>query len=252
MENKSVYENKELTPLEYFNILKSKKERITNSDLDKIYDNCMSLMQKYIRTGQVNGARKLMFHLETIEKEKELVKQGIDTFIYKDDIEYFIDKVADESVKIIELEAYERTIPDNIIDLIEINKNRFDRLYVLFTDYTGTYEREIQRERREKDPILFGVFLNDGAKSIVDRFYFIGDWEDEYCDLTLDKMVGKMKDIDILIERNISTPQSIGELKEQLELLREEKDKGYKMLYNQKKKEGFFKSMIGAIANKRR
>ena len=31
--------------------------------------------------------RKLMFHLECIEKEREIVKMGINTFIYRDDIE---------------------------------------------------------------------------------------------------------------------------------------------------------------------
>ena len=34
---------------------------------------------------------------------------------------------------------------------------------------------------------LFGVFKN--ATNVADRFYFLGDWVDEYCDLTLDKMI---------------------------------------------------------------
>ena len=38
---------------------------------------------------------------------------------------------------------------------------------------------------------MFGVFKNQ--RSVADRFYFLGDWVDEYCDLTLDKMVEQYK-----------------------------------------------------------
>lgn len=30
----------------------------------------------------------------------------------------------------------------------------------MFTDYTGRMERQVEKERREKDPILFGTFQN--------------------------------------------------------------------------------------------
>ena len=32
-----------------------------------------------------------------------------------------------------------------------------DKLYILFTDYTGKEQRKVAKERREKDPILFGA-----------------------------------------------------------------------------------------------
>jgi len=38
------------------------------------------------------------------------------------------------------------------------------------------------RERR-KDPILFGVI--NGRRQL----YYVGDWTDEFCDLTLDQIV---------------------------------------------------------------
>ena len=79
----------------------------------------------------------------------------------------------------------------NNYNTIEKSKDIFDELYVIFTDYTGKEERKVEKERRDKDPILFGVFKNDG--NVADRFYFLGDWVDEYCDLTLDKMVEQYK-----------------------------------------------------------
>lgn len=138
----------------------------------------------------------------------------------KDDIEKYIDNIAKDVVKIIELENYEREIPDEIVETISQVKDKFSQLYVVFTDYTGKIEQEVIKERREKDPILFGTFQDKNTRTIIDRFYFLGDWIDEYCDLTLDKMVNEtIKKTGIDIRKEISTPQDIQELKAQLDNL---------------------------------
>jgi len=207
--------------------------------LVKVYDNCLELINKYKITGQKKGMKKLMFHLECIEKEREIVKMGINTFIYRDDIEEYIDSVAKDTVKIIELENYEREIPDDIVSIIEKVKDKFDQLYVVFTDYTGKVERQIEKERREKDPILFGTFQNQSNRTVIDRFYYIGDWEDEYCDLTLDKMVNETEKVGMRnITKTISTPKDIVELKEQLDSL-ESKNNIY-IVTNEVKKKNVF------------
>ena len=160
----------ELTPQQYFEEMKDRKHHITDAELVKVYDNCLDLLNKYKITGQQKGMRKLMFHLECIEKEREIVKMGINTFIYRDDIEEYIDSVAKDTVKIIELENYEREIPDEIVELVAAVKDKFDQLYVVFTDYTGKVERQVEKERREKDPILFGSFQNPSNRTVIDRF----------------------------------------------------------------------------------
>lgn len=210
-------EIKELTPQEYFEQVKERKHNITDEELLKVYDNCLELLNKYKITGQKKGMRKLLFHLDCIEKEREIVKMGITTFIYRDDIEEYIDTVAKDTVKIIELENYEREIPDEIVEIIGNVKDKFDQLYIVFTDYTGKVERKVQKERRAKDPILFGTFQNQSSRTVIDRFYYLGDWEDEYCDLTLDKMVNETQKAGKRnIVKTISTPADIEELKEQL------------------------------------
>lgn len=85
-----------------------------------------------------------------------------------------------------------REVPDDLVEVIEKTKDIFDEFYVVFTDYTGKEERKVTKERRDKDPILFGVFKN--KTNVSDRFYFLGDWVDEYCDLTLDKMIAEYKE----------------------------------------------------------
>lgn len=210
-----------LTAQQYFDMVKEKKNKVTDEALTKVYENADILLKKAMITKQVSAAKKLVFHLETIEKERELVKMGIDTFIYKDDIEEFIDNVSKDTVKIIELERYEREVPDEIVEVVASTSHLFDKLYVVFTDYTGKIEKQAMQERqKEKDPILFGTFQDKSNRVIIDRFYFLGDWEDEYCDLTLDKMVSEMKSIankDVI--RKISTPSSLDEIKEQLKSL---------------------------------
>ena len=219
-----------LTPSQYFNAVKERKNTIDDEGLQKVYDNCMDLINKYSVTGQEKSIDKLMFHLECIEKERELVKMGLNTFVYRDDIERYIDNIASDVVKIIELENYEREIPDEIIDVIYTvkEKNLFDRLYVVFTDYTGKIEKKVAKERRDRDPILFGAFVNSSHSCIIDRFYFLGDWEDEFCHLTLDKMVNETrKKTGENIERKFSTPEDVKEYRKQIAQLKRDGSKFY-------------------------
>lgn len=209
--------DEKLSPSEYFDAIKGLKNNITDEALVKVYENCLEILNKYKATGQWKGAKKLIFHLETIEKEREIVKLGINTFVYKDDIEAYISNVASDVVKIIDLESYEREIPDEIVSVIEKVRDKFDQLYVVFTDYTGEHERKVAKERREKDPILFGAFKDKSNSVIIDRFYYLGDWVDEYCDLTLDKMVNECEKVGKRnITHSISTPEDIEEFKKQL------------------------------------
>ena len=84
----------------------------------------------------------------------------------------------------------------------------------------GKVERRIAKEKRSRDPILFGVLKSDKNNVVVDRFYYLGDWVDEYCDLTLDKMVNEVREKNgKSIQHTINTPEDIEELKKQLNSL---------------------------------
>lgn len=197
-------EEKTITPSQYFDFIKGTKNTITTEALKNSYDVFLKLAEKYQRLGQAESLKKLCFLADTLIKEEKLIEMGISTYIYKDVIEDYIENVADKTVKIVELSRYMREIPDELVETVERTKPIFDEFYVIFTDYTGKEERKIEKERRDKDPILFGVFKNN--TNVADRFYFLGDWIDEYCDLTLDKMVEqykKKKDVSPLKETEI-------------------------------------------------
>lgn len=129
-------------------------------------------------------------------KEKVLLKYNINKYVSLYDINRFIDGIEDYVVKFCEIMAFPRIIPNNVVDRIQQMKDLglFSEFYIVFTDYT---DEEIISEKAKKqrqvnrDPIVFGVI--DGYQ---DRYYFIADWVDEYCDITFDKMVSKLQSMD--------------------------------------------------------
>ena len=139
-------ENKTIEPKEYFETLKTKKEEVTDARLQDIYNNAEKMLKGFIVTGQKDAAQKMIYHMETIEKEHELVKLGLTTFVYKKDIVEFIDNVSDDVVKIIELENYERYLPEEAIDAVAKTKHLFTEFFVVFTDYTGETESKVEKE----------------------------------------------------------------------------------------------------------
>lgn len=177
----------QITPSQYFDYLKDAKKQITTDALKNSYGVFLALAEKYNKLGQKESLKKLSFLADTLIKEEKLIDLGITTYVYKDTIEDYITNVADKTVKIVELSRYMREVPDDLVETVTKTKDLFDEFYVVFTDYTGKEERKVEKERRDKDPILFGAFKNNA--NVADRFYFLGDWVDEYCDLTLDKMV---------------------------------------------------------------
>ena len=186
----------QLDPQVYFDLIKDKKYDMTDEFINQFQEVIESELAKAMKTGQEYVVRRLAYCMSIVSKERELLKQGISCFVLKEDVEQYIDKVADKVVKVIELEQYPRSIPDDIVEKVAALKelNLFDRYFVVFTDYTGEVEQQVEKERRKKDPIIFGGFEQkiDGIWDVFDRLYFIADWEDEYCDLTLTKMVEAM------------------------------------------------------------
>ena len=241
MENKEVFsavvkndDERVLNPYEYFQSVKDKIQTMDNEKLTTIYNNAVHLAETYKKTGQKKGLQKLVFHIESIMKEKQVLDAGITKFVYRDDIEEYIQNVADKQVVILDIASYERSIPDEVVEAMMKVKDLFDEFYIVCTDYNGKMAKQVEKERREKDPILFGVFLDRGRSAINERFYYIGDWVDEYCDLTLDKMVAEMKDnINKDIIHNIDIPEDKEALQKQLDslqLLQEDVDDEYKQI----------------------
>ena len=97
----------------------------------------------------------------------------------------------DKHLKLTYLKNYVKMIPSDIVELKNKLDERgvFDNYVILhydpFNDSTRMTDRE---EEIEKDPILFGVIQHSR------KLYYVGDWIDEVCDLTLEKMMNELGD----------------------------------------------------------
>lgn len=179
-----------LTPSEYFETVKGKINEETAENVKRLFDVTMKQLKKFTITGQKSAAKELYVRCLYLEKELKLINLGITKYVKRTDIDDYIDNVADDCVCVIEMKNFDRTIPDEIIDTVSKSMDIFDEFYVVFTDYTGETRSKVAKEKRDKDPILFGNIFIDGKVS--PKMYFIGDWVDDYCDLTLDKMVSEI------------------------------------------------------------
>lgn len=228
-----------MTPYEYFQNVKDSIKSMNDDDLTKMYTAASTLMEKYQVFGQEKAEKRLAFHIKTILKEHDLLQLGINKFVYKDDITNYIDVISKKPVKIIEMRNFPREIPDDMIDVVTKTKGIFDEYYVLFTDYSeGELVKEVEKER---DPILFGGFCTKNRDIVSDRFYYLGDWVDEYCDLTLDKLI---KETSKDIVKTISIPTNKDKLISQLNAYEE---KGDRYVVNTPKKEHFFSKIKRAF-----
>lgn len=247
----------EVTPAEYFSILKSQKHKISNNALNKSYDACLQLADKYAKLGQLAGLKRIGFQMACIIQERKLIETGITTYVYKEDLMTYVDKVKDKSIKICYLKDYEREIPDEVSETILSVKDIFDEFVVVYTDYTvkETLKTKAFIKHKEKDPIIFGIFTDKENIFTLDRLYYIADWVDEYCDLTLDKLVEEYKNMtNRHITRTLSTPLTLDAVKEQIKRL-ETKDASsgfYKVTEDTpSKKKTFFEKVSTFFSRKR-
>ena len=214
-----LYSEDEITPSIYFDHVKGLKNKVDNEEQQLVIDNALKMINKCKLTKQTTMAKELSHQVNLALRELNAARRGFDIFIYRKDIESYIDKVEGKAIKLIELERYTREIPDDVIDKITLANEIFDRLYICFTDYTDKHAKKVAKERREKDPILFGAFLDkedektENKVYVEDRLFFIADWTEDNCELTLEEMV---RDVKNKSEKDIT--YKIGSFKDEEEI----------------------------------
>lgn len=143
--------------------------------------------------GQVALKELLISKKDVIISELALLKSKNKVkYVSESDVVKFYEKTrkTGKCLKLSWIKNYVRVIPPEVILL----KKEFDELrifdnYVVLhfdknNDSTNMTEKEIIKA---KDPILFGVIK--GSR----KLYFVGDWIDEYCNLTLDNFIKELE-----------------------------------------------------------
>ena len=177
-------EKKKLDPSEFFTEITS---AFSYNEFDS--DKYFKRIDGYIAT--INNARKLgqTALIEKLENEIELVK--MESILYGSDkvktiteeqvIQFY--KKSKKGLRLDWIQNFARIIPNKIVkQKIKIdNLNVFDNYVILHYDPNETAFELTKKEK--EDPILFGVIR--GSR----KLYYIADWKDKYCDLTLDTLI---------------------------------------------------------------
>lgn len=136
------------------------------------------------RNGQTALFEKLGRDVSAVKAETQLHAIGLAKYLTEETLVDFVKKCP-KGLKLSWVKNYMRVIPDEV----SLTKQKCDSLG-LFDNYAVLHydpsnkawaETHAEKERR-KDPILFGLMA--GRR----RLYFVGDWVDELCDLTLEQI----------------------------------------------------------------
>lgn len=217
-----VYNIESVTPSVYFDHVKSLKETLDRNEYNIIIDQALKMIEKCKITKQTAMAKELTHQVELALRELNAANEGFEIFVDRKAIEKYITDVEGKAVKIIELSEYTREIPEEVMDRVAKATDIFDQLYIIFTDYTKKESKRVAKERRDKDPILFGAFLDKESDNknkiyVEDRLFFIADWVDYNCDLTLEEIVRQTEGKDgAILTYKVHTPQDADEVKKYL------------------------------------
>ena len=195
-------EKPEIDVLEFFSIIKLESTKQVEAYYSRIESYLKALKQAQ-DMGQTALKDKLIGMMFIAKYESLLKAGGFGTRIKEEQVVEFVKKT-EKGVSLDYIKNYARPIPQEVIDkkLKADNLHVFDNYVVLHYDpqkksYAQTSrEKELERQKKA-DPILFGLI--NGSRNL----YYIADWIDEYCDLTLDKFLKVTDSKDIKIEDKI-------------------------------------------------
>jgi hypothetical protein len=177
-------EKKKLNPSEFFTQISSAFE-FKKFDQDKYFkriDGYLSTIENAKKLGQVALVEKLENEIELIKSESLLFGIGNVKTITEEQVIHFYKK-SKKGLRLDWIKNFTRVIPNKIVkQKIKIdNLKVFDNYVILHFDPNET-AFEMTKEEKE-DPILFGVIR--GSR----KLYYIADWKDKYCDLTLETLI---------------------------------------------------------------
>ena len=183
--------------LQFFSNLKveASKER---EFVDRV-EQYVKLIKKAQILHQTAQEEKLIDKLIIHTYESILSISGFNKYVISEDLVNLQSK-CDKELEIDYLKNFIRVVPDEVVEkkLKADSLMVFDNYCVIYYDPEGKSYQETNEEERKKidkikkDPILFGLIYGS------DKLYYIADWIDDLCDLTLDQVVEKIGEVKTL------------------------------------------------------
>ena len=174
----------EISVIDFFTKVKLESKEGAEIYVDRVSKYLQAIHNAYA-VGQTALVEKLLSEMVANKYEALLASRGAYYAISEQRVVDFAKKT-ERGVELTYLKNFTRPIPQESINkVIKANEYEvFDNYVVMHYDPKGEHHAETKKEEaKRKDPIIFGVIA--GSR----KLYYITDWIDEYCDLTLDKFV---------------------------------------------------------------
>lgn len=167
--------------------------KLTSKNNEKKYveriEPYMIALKQANELGQKALADKLTAEIFNNKYESILYAENFHYKITEEELVYFVKKT-EKGVRLDYIENFARPIPKEVAKIKKKADSLlvFDNYCVLHYDpdlksYKQTKEEEEKLRRKKADPILFGMI--NGSRNL----YYITDWIDEYCNLTLEEFI---------------------------------------------------------------
>ena len=183
-ENEQNVEEKYIDALQFFSMVKASSKESVSTYRDRISGYLKSI-HNAVSVGQTALIEDLLRGLVTNKYESVLYAEGLYYVINEDQMVSFVNQ-CEKGIKLDYIKNFTRPLPQEVVDKVnKINQLEvFDNYVVLYYDPDGKiYKETAKEEAKRKDPIIFGLIA--GSK----KLYYVADWVDEYCDLSLDKFI---------------------------------------------------------------
>ena len=182
---KDVNENEQIMDaLKFFSLIKASSKESVAVYKDRV-SKYLTAIHNATNIGQTALQEELIRGLITNRYESVLYAEGCYYAVTEELVAKFASQ-CEKGLKLSYIKNFSRPIPQDVIDKItKMNELEvFDNYVVLYYDPDGkVYKETAYEEAKRRDPIIFGVIA--GSK----KLYYVADWIDEYCDLTLDAFV---------------------------------------------------------------
>lgn len=175
-------EKPKLTVSDFFKAVKASAiNTVKYSDRVNNYLNALSHAKANNQEALVQDIQQ---KIDEIKNESILYAGGFTTVITEEQVVKFY-KECQKGLELTWIRNFIRIIPEKVSD----KKKEADSLEVFDNFVILHYDPDKKAyKEEEKDPILFGVI--NGSR----KLYYIADWVDEYCDLTLEQFIEKFGD----------------------------------------------------------
>ena len=190
-----------LNPRLYFKLLKKKIKKFNILQAMRLKSRIKAIEKAFdvaVENGQEALARKFLERVCKETREATLYAKGYKLYVEEKDVMKNKNKIKGGHISDTLYADYTRVIPDNVVKKKKEAESFFDEFIILH--YWNPKAKDVKKmdedeKSKMRDPILFGKIKE------TNRWYFIADWEDEYCDLTFEKLIDYMgkEDKDVML-----------------------------------------------------